>query len=191
MSHTIGLLLAAGAGSRMGKPKALVSGTDGTPWVVSSVNTLRDGGCDEIMVVIGAEADEVRTLLAGQDVMLVEAANWAEGMSASLRAGLAAIADRDAEAVLVHLVDLPDVGTNVIGRLLAKSAPTTLARATYGGRPGHPVLFGREHWAAIATETSGDQGARGYLALQGVVEMDCSDLATGRDVDEASSMLGK
>lgn len=191
MTVKIGLLLAAGAGRRMGKPKALVTGEDGAPWVVSSVQTLRDGGCHEIVVVIGAEADTVRALLAGQDVSIVEAADWADGMSASLRAGLESIAGRDAESVLVHLVDLPDVGPDVIARLLEKSAPNTLVRAMYEDKPGHPVLFGSDHWAAIAEEAAGDQGAKDYLAVHSVVGMECSDLATGRDVDDRRSMLGR
>lgn len=191
MMSTIGLLLAAGAGRRMGKPKALVTSDDGVPWVLSSVRTLRDGGCDEIVVVIGAEADAVRAVLTDEDVRLVEAAEWAEGMSASLKAGLDAIADRDTEAALVHLVDLPDVGADVVRRLLAEVTPGTLLRAMYHGAPGHPVLFGRQHWAAVAEKATGDRGARDYLAVHDVVTIECGDLATGRDVDDAQSMLGK
>lgn len=190
MTQKIGLLLAAGAGRRMGKPKALVTGADGTPWVVSSVETLRAGGCGEVIVVIGAQADSVRPLLDEAEVTIVEASDWAEGMSASLRAGLDAIAGRDAESVLIHLVDLPDVGAGVIERLLAKSAPNTLVRAMYDDDPGHPVLFGRDHWAAIAAGAAGDRGARDYLAVHNVVGMECGDLATGRDIDDAGSMLG-
>ena len=63
MTGVVALLLAAGAGRRMGRPKALVAGADGTPWVVSAVRTLRDGGCTDVLAVAGAERDR-----AGYDV---------------------------------------------------------------------------------------------------------------------------
>ncbi|GAB3042427.1 nucleotidyltransferase family protein [Parafrigoribacterium mesophilum] len=200
MAETIGLLLAAGAGRRMGRPKALLEGRDGVPWVVSTARTLAAGGCVETVVVVGAAAETVRGLLAGEPVTIIEAADWEAGMGASLRAGLDAIgAGLDAtgigpEAILVQLVDLPDVGPAVIRRLLAHSAPDALARADYGHGPGHPVLFGRDHWAPIAAECAGDRGARAYLARHPVLEVDCSDLATGADIDDSEhyvSMLSK
>jgi CTP:molybdopterin cytidylyltransferase MocA len=212
MPDVIGLLLAAGAGRRMGLPKALVEGSDGIPWVISSVRTLAAGGCGSTVVVIGAASQSVRSLLATEDVTVVEAVDWEQGMGASLRAGLRAITDFSArtphgaiadsayaggtptdsayiggghaDAALVHLVDLPDVGPAVIRRILAYAAPGMLARASYGsGAPGHPVLLGKEHWATIAATASGDRGARDYLAHHEVIDVDCSDLATGADVD--------
>lgn len=183
MSQCIGVLLAAGAGRRMGQPKATVTGADGVPWVVSSADALRSGGCDEVVVVVGADAEAVRAHLSGSAVSVVEADDWADGMGASLKAALEAIADRQAEAALIHLVDLPDVGPHVIQRLLDQSAVHALARATYEGRPGHPVLIGREHWRAIAGTVSGDRGARDYVDSRAVVMIECGDLAAGRDVD--------
>ena len=106
MTHTIGLLLAAGAGRRMGMPKALVEGSDGVPWVVSAARTLAVGGCAETVVVIGAASAQVRLLLEAEPVTIVEATDWEAGMGSSLRAGLNAIADHRADAALVHLVDL-------------------------------------------------------------------------------------
>lgn len=179
----------------MGQPKALVTGVDGIPWVVSSARALTEGGCAETVVVIGAAADEVRELLTGEPVTVVEAADWEAGMGSSLRAGLQALAGTDAVAnavaALVHLVDLPDVGADVVGRLIAHTGPDILARASYGKGPGHPVLIGCEHWAAVAAEATGDHGARDFLARHTVLDVDCSDLATGLDVDDVRSMLGK
>lgn len=175
---TIGLLLAAGAGRRMGKPKALVD-----DWLHRSVAVLRDGGCAEVYVVLGAAADEAGRLLGAGEVHVVVAEDWAEGMGASLRAGLAAL-PTDASAVVVSLVDLPDVTAEVVRRVLAVGdGPATLARAAYDGRPGHPVLLGRDHWAGIAEQADGDAGARAYLAERDVTSVECADLATGRDVD--------
>ena len=117
------------------------------------------------------------------DVNVVVASDWAEGMGASLRAGLAAT-DTRADAVLVTLVDLPDVTAEVVRRVVAAATgPGDLARATYGGTPGHPVLIGRDHWDGVRATASGDKGARDYLAAHDVIAVECGDLATGRDVD--------
>src|SRR5665811_1155097 len=104
MTDTIGLLLAAGAGRRMGTPKALIKGGDGIPWVVAASRTLVAGGCARTVVVIGAAADEVRPLLEAEPVTIVEADDWDEGMASSLRAGLGAIAGRKADSALIHPV---------------------------------------------------------------------------------------
>lgn len=181
-----GLLLAAGAGTRMGGPKALVRADDGEPWLVRGVRALLDGGCSPVTVVLGAGAEDALPLLDGTAATAVVAGDWADGMSASLKAGLAAATGTDADAVLVTLVDLPDVGADVVRRLLdPPPGPGALRRATYDGQPGHPVVIGREHWAAVAGRTSGDAGARTYLAEHAAEPVDCSDLATGRDVDTA------
>lgn len=184
-----GLLLAAGAGTRMGGPKALVHDARGS-WLVRGVRTLREGGCDRVTVVLGASAPAAAALLDGEDVTVVEARDWAAGMSASLRAGVAALAapvdsaDPAPTAVVVTLVDLPDVGPDVLARVLGDAVDTgTLRRASYDGRPGHPVLLGRDHWAGVAAAATGDRGARDYLATHDVDLVECGDLATGRDVD--------
>jgi CTP:molybdopterin cytidylyltransferase MocA len=185
LTSTIGILLAAGAGTRMGRPKALVTDPDGTPWIVSAVRAL--DACSQTLVVLGAAADQARELLADLDVTVVDAVSWEDGMGSSLRAGLETAEGLHGEAALVHLVDLPDVGADVIRRISELASTNVLARASYGGRPGHPVLIGRAHWAAVATELTGDSGARDYLQRHAVVDVDCSDLATGVDVDEPQS----
>lgn len=181
-----GLLLAAGAGTRMGRPKALVRDADGTSWLQRSVEVLRAGGCSEVTVVLGAGADQARGLVP-DGVAVVVADDWAEGMGASLRAGLRALSSTDGEAVALSLVDLPDVTADVVRRVLAAGVgPATLARAAYGGVPGHPVVLGRDHWAGVAAAATGDQGAKPYLAGREVTLVECGDLASGRDQDTAS-----
>jgi nicotine blue oxidoreductase len=172
----------------MGKPKALVD-----DWLVRSVTALREGGCEEVTVVLGAEAGAALALLEqGLDrtagLAAVVAEDWRTGQSASLRAGLAALTYSHAEATLVHLVDLPDVGADVVRRVLDTTAGSGgsagLARAAYHGVPGHPVLLGRDHWVPLAAGLEGDRGARDYLREREVTLVECGDLATGRDVDE-------
>jgi CTP:molybdopterin cytidylyltransferase MocA len=180
-----GLLLAAGEGRRMGMPKALVREDDGTSWLHRSLAALRDGGCDPVTVVLGAGAAEARLLLDGS-VGVVIAADWAEGIGASLRAGLRSISGHDAEACLVSLVDLPDVDAEVVRRVVAAATGRgVLARAAYDGEPGHPVLLGRDHWPGVAATATGDRGARDYLAAREVTLVECGDLATGHDRDHA------
>lgn len=193
IGRAAGLLLAAGAGRRLGMPKALVRDADGVLLVDRAVRALTGAGCAEVTVVVGAAADEVRSALAadggpvhaGDRVRVVEAPGWDEGMGASLRTGLEALAEGRADAVLVTLVDLPDVGEAVCRRLLA-AVPVTagaLARAAYRGVPGHPVLLGRDHWAGIRAAAVGDRGARDYLAEHPPALVECGDLGTGADAD--------
>ena len=168
----------------MGRPKALVW-FDGAPLVRRAVQVLADGGCAPIMVVVGAAADEVEQLLPG-GVRAVLAADWEEGMGASLRAGLAALEALDPvpDAALVHLVDLPGVTAAAVARLAAHSSAAALARAAYDGRPAHPVLLGRAHWPGVRAAATGDAGARTYLAGHPGLELiECSDLAVPDDVD--------
>ncbi len=192
-----GLLLAAGAGRRMGSPKALLrhppdeAHPDGEPWVARAARALVDGGCAPVLVVLGAAADQARPLVP-DGVEVVVAPDWDEGMGASLRRGLAALADltapdgggRGAVAAVVSLVDLPGVTAAVVARVrAAATGPEVLARAGYEGAPGHPVLLGAAHWAAAAAGASGDAGARGYLAGRAVALVECGDLGSGEDVD--------
>jgi len=190
-----GLLLAAGAGRRMGGPKALLRDGDDVPFLDRAVRVLMDGGCDRVTVVLGASADDARALLhssgwAGdRSVSVTVAEGWEEGMGASLRAGLGALGDSDAEAVVVTLVDLPDVDADVLRRVVGTgTGPGALVRATYDGRPGHPVLIGRDHWAGVAATARGDHGAREYFHTHPPTPCECGDLATGRDVDRPEDL---
>jgi CTP:molybdopterin cytidylyltransferase MocA len=190
-ARIVGILLAAGAGRRAGGPKALRVDPDGTSWLLRSVAVLRDGGCDAVIVVLGSQAVRGREILAGSAlaadpvITIVDAPDWEQGMGSSLRSGLLAARLQPWRAVLVHLVDLPDVTAEVVRRVIAHTPTGTasLARATYGGRPGHPVCIGRDHLESIMVELTGDTGARDYLAEHGVRSVECGDLASGQDHD--------
>ncbi|RZU75015.1 nicotine blue oxidoreductase [Micromonospora kangleipakensis] len=186
LSKVAGLVLAAGAGTRYGGPKALVRADDGHLLVEHAAATLRTGGCAPIVVVLGAKSDWVRGEARLADVSLVDNADWKSGMGSSLRAGLAALADADVDGVAVLLVDTPDIGPEAVRRLVvAVDGPGALLTATYGGRRGHPVIIGRDHWAGVAALATGDVGARAYLAAHSakVRGVPCEDVADDTDLD--------
>jgi CTP:molybdopterin cytidylyltransferase MocA len=193
----IGLLLAAGAGRRMGRPKALVVGEDGRPWLHGAVEALRAGGCDDVVVVLGAGAADAERLLTGMALTVVVAEDWAAGMSASLRAGLRAVGGppargpQEAGAVVVSLVDLPDVDARVVERVIRAVGTErgALGRAVYGGRPGHPVVIGLDHVPGVLERAEDDRGAREYLQEHPLTLVECADLATGQDVDTPHTPL--
>jgi CTP:molybdopterin cytidylyltransferase MocA len=189
---TAGLVLAAGAGRRLGGPKALVRLTPGGPTLVeTAVRRVRAAGCGRVVVVVGAAGEQVADAVSSLDVEVVPATDWAEGMGASLRAGLEHLGTRPDDVALVALVDLPDVTVEVMTRVLdaaTSEGAAALARAAYDGRPGHPVVLGRDHWEAVATSARGDRGARDHLASTPHRLVECGDLATGRDVDTADDL---
>jgi CTP:molybdopterin cytidylyltransferase MocA len=170
-----GIVLAAGAGTRAGGPKALRREPDGTPWLELAASALLDGGCERVVVVLGAGAGDARALVP-RGITVVEAADWADGMSASLRAGLAA----SAGPVCITLVDLPGMPASVVSRMLAAG---TLAQAVYDGRPGHPVLVPAEHVTPLSASLRGDAGARAYLTAHDATAVECGDLWHGEDRD--------
>ncbi|MCE6995955.1 nucleotidyltransferase family protein [Saccharothrix sp. S26] len=177
-----GLLLAAGAGRRFGGPKALVS-HGGALWVDRAAVVLRDAGCAPVVVVLGASAASVRARAVLDGCVVVDNPDWATGMGSSLRAGLDALAGADVGAVVVLPVDTPGVTAAAVERLRALASPTALARASYDGAPGHPVLIGSAHWPGVAASAVGDAGARDYLRAHGALDVPCGDVADGDDVD--------
>jgi CTP:molybdopterin cytidylyltransferase MocA len=183
---TAGLLLAAGAGTRLGRPKALVE-LDGCSLVDRGIALLRDGGCDPVVVVLGARADDVPAV-AGAEVVV--AADWAEGMGASLRAGLTALTATAAEACGVALVDQPEVGVEAVQRLVAPVPRPDAAVATYDGQPRNPVQLARRVWAEVAALAVGDVGARAWLRAHPdrVLPVPCDGTGSARDVDTAEDL---
>jgi nicotine blue oxidoreductase len=172
-----GVLLAAGAGRRFGMPKVLAHQGE---WLRLAVDALIRGGCDDVVVLLGAAVVAVPP-----PARAVVAPDWSDGLSASVRAGIGAAGA--AEAVVLHTVDTPDVGAEVVRRVIgaARTADGGVARAVYHGSPGHPVVVARRHWPALLDSLTGDDGARWFLRQRDdVVAVECGDLATGADVDE-------
>src|SRR5215470_17552063 len=108
--HVSGVVLAAGAGTRYGMPKVLAA--DGQ-WLRSAVSALSEGGCDDVVVVLGAAVVDVPA-----PARAVVARDWAEGMGASLRTGIAALESVHADYAVLMTVDTPDIGADVVRRVL-------------------------------------------------------------------------
>ena len=175
MTPPLGLVLAAGEGRRLGGPKAPLV-VEGERLVDRAVRVLLEGGCEPVVVVLGAWVGDV------PGATVVVNAEWASGLGSSLRAGLQAAASLEGcDRAVVTLVDLPGLTGAAVRRVVA--CPGDLVAAAYGGRRGHPVAFGRAHWKAVMREASGDQGARDYLAARPVALVEVGDLASDRDLD--------
>jgi nicotine blue oxidoreductase len=181
-----GILLAAGSGSRLGQPKALVS-FGGQTLAERGVALLKDGGADPVIVVSGAAPVSV----AG--ARTVYNPGWHTGMGSSLTAGLRALdADGAApRAAVIALADQPLVGAGAVRRLIAAYADgATVAVAAYDGKPRNPVLIAREHWSAVLELATGDAGARPFLRARPdlVTVVECGDTGRPDDVDTAADL---
>ena len=184
MSGVSAILLAAGAGSRFGGGKLLVE-FGGRPLVLAALKALAEAPVEETVVVIGAEAAEMRRICEPYDVRIVENTDWDRGQSTSVLAGLQACA-AEAQAAVVVLADQPLVGAEAVGRLVAAYEDgAKVAVATYGGRRRNPVLFSREVWPLLERELAGDEGARSVLRRHPelVVEVPCDGVGDPADVD--------
>ena len=186
-----GVLLAAGQGSRFGRPKALVE-LDGQTLAERGVTLLRAGGTDPVLIVTGAAQVELRPEHQARTVYNGE---WRTGMGSSLRAALRALTELEAGpeigAVVVALADQPLVGAEAVGRLIAAyRAGAGVAVAAYGGKPRNPVLLAREHWPEVIATATGDQGARAFLRTRPelVTLVECGDTGRPDDIDTPADL---
>jgi len=188
------VLLAAGEGSRFGRPKALVE-LDGQTLAERGVTMLQAGGADPVLLVTGAAPVE---LAPERQVRTVHNGEWRTGMGSSLRAALRALAPPDAPdpapevgAVVVALADQPLVGAEAVTRLIAAyRAGASVAVAAYAGRPRNPVLLAREHWPEVIAAAAGDQGARAFLRARPdlVTLVECGDTGRPDDIDTPADL---
>jgi CTP:molybdopterin cytidylyltransferase MocA len=194
-----GVLLAAGEGSRFGRPKALVE-LDGQTLAERGVALLRAGGADPILVVTGAAPIH----LSGAHAVYND--EWRTGMGSSLRAALRALdpspeeeSDRasgafpaDVGAVVVALADQPLVGAEAVARLIAAyRGGASVAVAAYEGKPRNPVLVAREHWPEVVALATGDTGARAFLRARPdlVTLVECGDTGSPDDIDSPADLI--
>jgi len=190
-SAVAGVLLAAGEGSRFGRPKALVE-LDGQTLAERGVAMLRAGGADPVLIVTGAAQVELGAELR---VRTVYNGEWRTGMGSSLRAALRALTELEVGpevgAAVVALADQPLVGAEAVGRLIAAyQAGAGVAVAAYGGKPRNPVLLAREHWPEVVASATGDQGARAFLRARPelVTLVECGDTGRPDDIDTPADL---
>jgi CTP:molybdopterin cytidylyltransferase MocA len=190
VSAVAGVVLAAGGGSRMGQPKALIR-FRGELLVERACRLLADAGCRPVLVVLGAASDQVRAAARlPPAAATVHNPDWPSGLASSLRAGLAAVPP-EAGAVVVTLVDTPLIGQGAVDRLLAAwRAGAVAAVASYGGEPGHPVLFAQAVLADVAASVSGDAGARAWLRAHPdrVTAVPCDGTGYALDLDSPDDL---
>lgn len=175
----VGVLLAAGGGTRYGMPKIFAEQGE---WLRAGVAALTAGGCGRVFVTMGAaEAEMPRGAEA------VRVPTWDRGLSESVRGGLVRALDcENVVGVVLHVVDIPDVSAPQVERLLSAAGPTpgSLARVSHFGHIGHPVYIGADHLGPVLDSLTGDRGAGPYFAgRHDVIEVECGDLGTGTDHD--------
>jgi molybdenum cofactor cytidylyltransferase len=172
-----GLILAAGEGRRFGATKQLAE-LRGRPLLEYALEAMV--GVSPRVVVLGHDADAIRARVDLHGATVVVCEDWASGQSASLRAGLAALDGCD--AVVVVLGDMPGITAEAIAAVTAAGGDADAVRASYDGRPGHPVLL-RRALLERAGELRGDTGFRDLLADATVREVEIGGLADPADID--------
>ena len=191
--RTTAVLLAAGAGTRLGLgPKALLR-FRGRTLVEVLADMLLAGGCRDVVTVIGADAATVRAATDLSRHRVIENPAWDAGMGSSFRQGVAAAAPED--HVLVALVDQPGLTAETVARLLSSHRPGRVTAAAYRGpdgslQRGHPLLLDSSLRAEAAETATGDAGARFFLQTHpGLIDLvDCSDLSGGEDLDSPDQL---
>ena len=187
------VVLAAGKSTRMAPHnKLLVADRSGKPMIARVVdNILSAAAARPILVVTGHRADDIRAALGGRPVTFVDAPAYEAGLAESLKAGIAAVPE-NAAAAIVCLGDMPLVTARIIDRLIAAydaDEGRTIVVPTHQGRAGNPVLWDRRYFAEIL-RLSGDGGARGLLKqhMEQVAEVEVDDDAVLRDFDTVDSL---
>jgi 4-nitrophenyl phosphatase len=153
------IVLAAGASTRFGQPKALLNWR-GKPLIAHIADVVLASPARPVMLVLGADAEQVRLALGNRPVQIVVNPNWREGMSTSVRAGLAALSF-DVAAALFVLGDQPNITPDLLATLIIRFRETSapIIEPRYGDQPGNPRLFAREMFAELA-QITGDRGGR-------------------------------
>lgn len=180
MTHIAAAVLAAGAGTRMGRPKAEIV-VGGARLVDRAVLALREAGCHPIFAVVRAG-----TAVPGAQVVVNAAP--ARGMRSSLDLAVVAAASASVDALAITLVDAPGIGADAIAAVSHAWTPGRIAMGCYAGRRGHPIVMSPSLWRTALDLAGRDEGARALLAeraeLVDAIEVagDLSDLDTPDDL---------
>ncbi len=185
------LVLAAGRSVRMGGHNKLLAKLDGVPLVTRVASALVRSHAEPVIVVTGHERDRVKQVLSGQNVTFVNNPDYADGMSTSLRRGLAALTE-DVDAALVCLGDMPHITSAHIDRLVMTFHPTAdraICVPTFAGKRGNPVLWAKRFFVEMG-QTTGDVGARDLIARYAdlVHEVEMGDNSVLIDIDTPADL---
>jgi molybdenum cofactor cytidylyltransferase len=186
------VVLAAGTSTRMAPyNKLLVTDPHGKPMIARVVDNVLSSAARPVIVVTGHRQADIRAALGGRPIAFVEAETYADGLAASLRAGIASV-PAEAAAAIVCLGDMPLVTGRAIDRLLAAYDPDegrSIVLPTHQGRQGNPILWDRRYFPEILA-LSGDSGARKLLAfhMEQVTEVALDHDAVLRDFDTVDSL---
>ncbi len=185
------LILAAGRSSRMAPANKLLVEIDGQAMVARAADAALRSQAIGVVAVLGNDATRVRQALAGRDVAIVENPDFADGLSASLRVGLAALPG-DIDGVLVMLGDMPRVSSQHLDRLIAAFNPLegrAICVPTHRAKRGNPILWDARFIAEMRG-LSGDQGARSLLGTHAdqVCEVEMGDDGVLVDVDTPAAL---
>jgi molybdenum cofactor cytidylyltransferase len=178
------IVLAAGASSRMGAPKALLD-AGGETFVRRILSTLRDAGIrDAVVVIRPGDAAVVREVAAARYGRAIENPQPERGQLSSLVAGLNAVDAPDVDAALVTLVDVPLIVPGTVTTLLARArvSHAPIVRAVSGGRHGHPVIFTRALFDALRTADPAE-GAKAVLRAHAIEDVEVADPGVVQDFD--------
>lgn len=183
-SQVAAIVLAAGGSVRMGQPKQLLPIGD-RPMVRWVVEAACEAELAQVVVVVGAHADAVQQALANLPVDVVVNEAWAEGLSTSMRVGLAALRP-GIQAVLMILADQPALTSGLLKTLVARYRATgaPIVAPFFRGRRGNPILFDRALFGELLA-VEGDQGGRAIVARhqQEMVRLEVDDPAVLTDID--------
>jgi molybdenum cofactor cytidylyltransferase len=185
------IVLAAGRSSRMGGSNKLLAEIGGRTLVRIAVEEALASRARPVIVVTGHQRESVETALTGLDVVLVHNPAYADGLSTSLKTGIAA-APPSADGAIVCLGDMPQVDARLIDSLLSAFDPeqgALIVVPTTAGKRGNPVVWSRRFFADLAALT-GDVGARGLIATypEAVVEVAVADAAAFTDIDTPDAL---
>jgi len=191
------IVLAAGISSRMGQNKLLMV-FKGKPLIARAVDTLLASEIDEVIVVLGKEADMVREKLHGRKVRLIENPDFREGLSSSVRVGVTAVS-RQADGIMVYLADQPLLEPADVNRILgafahAKEAGKSIVVPFFDKQRGNPVLLDSSYRDAILGVV-GDVGCKGVIKRYPdqvfVVQMESDHVIRDMDtIEEYEAVLG-
>ncbi len=187
------VVLAAGRSRRMAPHnKLLVADRTGKAMIARVVDNVLSSNARPVLVVIGHQAEQIQHALGGRPVRYVHAADYAQGLAASLKAGIAAVPE-ECSAALVFLGDMPLVTGRMIDRLLSAYDPDEgrlIVLPTFRGKQGNPMLWDRRFFPEILQQITGDSGARFLLGkhLEAVAEVEMADDAVLRDFDTTESL---